>query len=174
MSTHRRCAYFCLFLVVILTLSVNIEAVLCALSLQSAAVFSLCSHHPWLSPPISPDSYLSVITDLKTASVTTNTHRLHTCWALHCKIILCLCYSSNLITWYAFITLGAIEINMILECNETEANSDIFSLSLLILLGMGWCKLQHEAQYTAALLRYHHQYCHWFKVEPETNRISIA
>lgn len=28
---------------------------------------SLHSHHPRLSPPISPGSYLSVITDLKTA-----------------------------------------------------------------------------------------------------------
>lgn len=52
------------------------------------------------------------------------------------------------------------EINITLECNETGANSDIFSLSLLILLGASWCKLQREAQYTAALLRYHHRHCH--------------
>lgn len=68
--------------------------------------------------------------------------------------------------------LGAIEINITLECNETDANSDIFSLSLLILPWMGWCKLQHEAQYTAARLKYHHSYRHWFKVELETNRTS--
>lgn len=145
-------------------------------ALSCAALFSLCSHHPWLSPPISPDSYLSVITDLKraqTLSVTTHTYT-HTSWALHCKIILCLRYSSNLITWCAFITQGAIEINITLECNETEADSDIFSLSLLILSWMGWCKLQHEAQHTATLPEYHHyQSCHWFKVEPETNRISV-
>lgn len=39
--------------------------------LNCTAVFALCSHHPWLSPPINPDSYSSVIIDLKTAQTLT-------------------------------------------------------------------------------------------------------
>lgn len=41
--------------------------------LTSTALFSLCSHHPWLSPSINRDKYLSVIIDLKTASALTVT-----------------------------------------------------------------------------------------------------
>lgn len=111
-SALKPCRGVCLWCAVIVTLSlcVNTVAVLCCHSrtvLSCAALFSLCSHQPQLSPPISPDSYLSVITDLKTAqtlSITTHTRtytQAQTALAESCIAKwFCTCASSNLITCF--------------------------------------------------------------------------